>query len=918
MTIKEFVGRRNELINIRRWLDRPTGGLVLITGVGGIGKTSLMQKIYEEYSSGDRFVVEYFDLAEQPVAMVNQAVHMVSSIGLENFPEFKLKINNLVIQSGEPNQTYEEQANEVVDTCWQEVRAYLQTQGKKLLLLTDTFEIALKYDLYEERLKENYKKQVDIPGTCFVIAGRDKSDDVSVANEIYPMMQELFGEANILHIPLSGFDENEMTDFFAELDSHQMIPQQMREKLYLLTGGRPILLSLAAEWLQKNIPLPVMVEKGLQELRELVESEDTRKDLLDSFEFELVSRVRQLQTPLDIAILYMAHIDRRMDEKLLSILLDIDDDKSKEVMSNLLELSFVKEFLGSLPVKCTLHDEMSVLVNKYAWEFLDISGEERKRLTRKVICEYYLPRISSIRQQKTGLLQLDTQTTLLQNVRAREDDWERWLLEAETLYYSLKISKEDGYRYFDQVFYDKGARGIRDQFLIDELKRAGAYDEDKIALRHADDLRRRGQTKEARQICRTTLEKESLSVDDRVHGYTILGSIDSESSPFSAEDNFKKALELSESLNDQRVQAILHNNLGRLYRNTSRLVISIPHFKQALELANRSGNPEMRSTVRNNLAWTYRLNGNLEEADALCRLAITENRKLGRERPLAYAYLTKADIDRDRGVLQDAERHAKQALEIFSRLEDIEGKAQAYRTLANISRYLRNFEPALRYLKTGILLVEKSNSLPLLASLYQLYGRTVRHYATYLQERQESLPEELDNQYQPEQSDLFEDALLALQESINLANQVGNPWEVARSQIEIALITMLRPGSYSEENLNSLLDQVWQTATELNDGLLKGYVYENRARIDLQNRKYLEAGHAFGKAACHIANRTGQETTRAFSRLHNVLLDDPLSNDQRDALARGILEQLSQQNYEDNPALVALMTMCEQILASPI
>jgi tetratricopeptide (TPR) repeat protein len=919
MIIKEFVGRRSELTKIRDWLQRPSGGLVLITGVGGIGKTSILQKLKEEYSGSDRFVVDFFDLAEQPIAIINQVVHLARALGVDNLPEFAQKINILDTRSGESVQAYPSQVDEAVDTVIKEATDFLQIHDKRLLLLTDTFEIALKYNLYEDRrISKSYEKLMKIPGTCFVIAGRDKLNDASVAEEIYPMMEKLFRPENILHLPLSGFNKNEAKDFFAELDIHHMIPHEMREKLYLLTEGRPILLSLAVEWLQKNIPLPVMIEKSLPELRQITEPIETRKELLTNFEFELVSRVRQLQTPLDIAILYMAQLDRRMDTELLSILLDMNITEAEQAMTELLKLSFVKEFVGSLPSRCTLHDEMSVLVNKYAWQYLDISGEERKHLTRKVIQQYYEPRIRTVKQQKQDFLRLDQQITLLQDVQDRKSDWERWLLEAEALYYWLKVSKEDGYNFFDELYYDKEKSDIRDQFLIDELKRAGAYDEDKIALRNADDLRRRGQSEEAKRMCSAILEKNELSIADRIHGYTVMGLIDSESHHFDAEENFQTALELAESTNELRVQAILHNNLGRLYRNTSRLELSIHHFKQALELAKRSGNLEMVSTARNNLAWTYRLQGSLVEADALCRLAITENRKRGQERPLAYAYLTKADIDRDRGDLQNSERHAKHALDIFSRLEDIEGKAQTYRTLANVARYLQNFEQALRYLRTGILLAEKKRSLPVLASLYQRYGRAVRHYVTYLQAKSGNFPEGIHSPSQHQESDLFEDAVMALEQSISLAEQTHNPWEMARSQLEIALIMMLRPDSYNEDELNKLLDKVWQTASELNDELLMGYVYENRARIQMRNLRFLEAGRAFGKAARHIANRSGHETTRAFDRLQNMLLDDPLTNEQRDALARGVLDQISQGDWTGNPALVAVANMCEEILASPI
>jgi hypothetical protein len=262
--------------------------------------------------------------------------------------------------------------------------------------------------------------------------------------------------------------------------------------------------------------------------------------------------------------------------------------------------------------------------------------------------------------------------------------------------------------------------------------------------------------------------------------------------------------------------------------------------------------------------------------------------------------------------LSNAERYAKLAFEIFNRLDkrDYAGEAQTYLALGNINLYVRDFDRALRYLRTGILLVEKRNSPRLLASLYQVYGHTVWYYAARLQE-------DAYHDQHPEITSLYEDALIALEESIKLAKQVGNLWEVARSQLEIVQVRMMKEESYNELQVNDLLDEIWKTANEFDDELLKGYVYENRGHVGLRNKKYFEAGQEFGQAACHIGKRTGPESIRAFSRLHRILLDDPMSNEQRENLTKGVLEQLQRQDYHQSNATIALIDMCEQILALP-
>lgn len=908
MISKTFVGRGEELIHAREWLEKNPHGLVFITGAGGIGKTSLIRKIMGEYNLNEGGVVDYFDLAEQPMTMLNQAIHLVDSIGREHFPGFVKKLNELETVPGVESAPGGLEAAAIYACIW-EIDAYLKSHKKKLLRITDTFEIALRYSHYAE---DNWvaginEKLKAIPGTNFVVAGRDKLEDEDILEKIMPLLSASFGGENILHIPLSGFDDDETDDFFTECDEHRIIPPEMREKLQLLTEGRPILLSLAVEWLQKSIPLPVLIEKSLPELREMTASQKGRRELLDKFEFELISKVRELQNPLDIASLYMAHIDRRMDSRLLSVLLNVGDTRADEILSQLLDLPFVKEYIGSTPKKCTLHDEMRDLVKKHAWEHLDSNGTERKHLAATAINNYYLPRIKELKERKQDLLG-ESRATLLQGAQAKAEDMERWLLEVEVLHYSCKLGEAEGFDFFDKAFYDNENSYIRDQFMLDELKRSG-LDKEKVALRDADGLRRRGKTTEAKRIFSEVLMKEDLGENERILAHAALGAL-SENEPAVAEENFSKALKMAVSTKDANTQGIMHNNLGRLYRNMSRLDDSIEHFNDALTLFRRIGSLDAANTVRNNLAWTYRLNGDLDQADTLCSLAIAEHRKQGQERTLAYAYLTKSDIDREKGDLPNAMRYAEMALPMFDKFEDNNGKTQTYRALANVSRHLLKFEDAIAYLNSGIQLAESRGSFALQASLQQLYGRTCRHYASYLRDEMKNKKTD----HATKVADLYTEALGALEKSIDLAETIGNHWEVARSQIEKALILMLNNENIDETVLYKILDDVWETAKDLENDVLMSYVLENHARIDMYKGRYLEAGHALGEAACLIAGKSGLEIERSFARLKESLLDPDLTTEQSAALAGGVSERIKQVEYQKYSKLAALKNMCQQIM----
>ena len=81
---------------------------------------------------------------------------------------------------------------------------------------------------------------------------------------------------------LENFDRVESTGFFNIVDTEGLITPSTRAKLHFLTDGRPILLSLSAEWLSRQVPLPEIGEQSLEELSSLPETE--LDDLHEQFE----------------------------------------------------------------------------------------------------------------------------------------------------------------------------------------------------------------------------------------------------------------------------------------------------------------------------------------------------------------------------------------------------------------------------------------------------------------------------------------------------------------------------------------------------------------------------------------------------------------------------------------------------------
>ena len=313
------------------------------------------------------------------------------------------------------------------------------------------------------------------------------------------------------------------------------------------------------------MPLPEIDQYSLDDL--LSSSSVEFDTLAGRFEFELVDRIRQLQRPLDQAVLYLAHISRRCDVRLLSILLDTSLDVADNILKQLVKLPFVKYHHGASGTTCKLHDEMNRLVNLHVWPYVDPMGKVRQKLTSKVIAQYYEPRLNELAEQ--------VMNELADQVKAGREpsrgpisraiisnaEWALWLLEAECLHYQLQNDKKQGMAYFNERFWDAQRNNhlIRIRFLLSEIEGTGETRiPDAVELHRAEFLRLGGNPKQARAICERILAKAQTSLDNRTACSCHVGLICSSSHPKRAERHFVVALRFAQERNDPRLVGVLH------------------------------------------------------------------------------------------------------------------------------------------------------------------------------------------------------------------------------------------------------------------------------------------------------------------------------------------------------------------------
>ncbi len=886
-----FVARREELALVEEWAERwDTMHMIAVEGGGGIGKTFLLQKIAQTYRARPEYVVVYYDFAEQPPGNLREASHIAETLGWENFPRFHAKVTDLASGRYDVADTrLPELERETFETGLNELDQFLA--NKRLIRITDTLDAGLPQ---RPQAQEWYQYASHISNALFITAGRN-------VPAFLDEFRKGLGADNVTHVVLRGFDQDETDEFFAQMDPDDQIPADMRAKLRLLTDGRPVLLSLATDWLARELPLPEIIDRSLDDLQALPEPEATK--LREQFEFELVDRVRQLKGALDRAILYMAHISRRNDVEILSVLLDVTREEAHRILEQLAELSFVK--YNPVTGSCMLHDEMKNLVNKHAWPYVDPTGDVRKRLTQKIIGQYYQPRLNELVGQIKA--QLESDHGPIQRTTISDQEWEQWHLEAECLYYHLKVDEEEGLAYFEDRFREAQRNNhiMRIQFLLSEVEQAGHGDIRALQPRRAEAMLMRGELEQARTICQNILATEGMSPDNLIAAHVTLGRIISATQPAAAQVHYEAALALAQQKNDNRLIGILHNNLGQLYRMTGQLARAVHHYQQAIQFSKLAGSQPLIASATNNLGYIYRLQGNLSEANVLCRVALATRKKLGLERDLAYSYLTKAEIDRDKGDLESAEHYTKLALRSFDKLSEVRGQIMAYRSLANIHRHLEQYDEAEAYLDTGISLAEQIHDEPLLASLLNVYGREQRSRGLS--------PHESTSPVRKDPSVCFAQAEEYLERSLKLAEQYGDLWLLTRGQLELAL-TYFISGSHLEGEVIQMLNQAWENTLRLNDRLLQGYIEEIRGQMAMRHADYVTAARHFGLGAELIAKRQGREQERFFDRLSDWLLDSGLSPEATRTLAFGILDVIQESSADES--LASLNMLCHQVLES--
>ena len=491
-----------------------------------------------------------------------------------------------------------------------------------------------------------------------------------------------------------------------------------------------MIVALAADWL---------AEWGIGAISEV-------KDLQPAqFKRAMVSKILDLSTPEDQAILRMAHIYHRFNAEILDASypeLETEGLEPGRVIEKLSRFSFVKYWPES--GECLLHEEMIDLVEEYVWDEIDSTKEVRQDVSADIV-GYYDQALAGEVNERT-----------------------RWVLEAERMYHRLYSNLEEGrpelWHMADQAWTQYKLDFVK--MLVSKGEEANRRLKDPLLSAMCRVIRAWVNLEEwalerARELAQSVLDDPVSTRRLRATAMAVLGVYaDRKGKGDLAIKRYQEALELYRDLEQRlaageelleergipnlsgvRVEiAMLLNSIGIVQRRRGLFDEALRSYSRAREVARQEGDLEWLAAALNNVGNVERLRGNLPLAHNLCQQALRYRERLHRKYPgaaylrdVALSHNTLGMVLRDMREHEEAHKHFAQAEEMFKQLDDRSGVARAIRNIgwvcfiqgkaADKEGVQRKwFEEALRHYERSLKICQEFNIEPELSNLLNKIG----------------------------------------------------------------------------------------------------------------------------------------------------------------------------------------------------
>ena len=768
----ELVGR-DEILNIiskaiEEKNEQPQ--VIYITAWGGMGKTRLLEEVVKRWGSGSgskskkkaklliisHLIDLYHTHTHSEEGLIAEIVETLDPEG-KLFPSYAKKRAELTHMKFERGETQPIQGlrREMIEAFLAELNELGKKYGK-IVIAFDTAEVLT----YETDRVQQALELADQPigvarwltqdfinrlsNTVVLIGGRPES----------PQLAEELRRTNVklTEYDLPGFSEEETFQYFkviaeaAHIENPQSakriesIPEETRQTIHNLTGGKPFVLALLIDYLAIAKEIPSLTqstpESFTNELRDLI-----------------VETIQEGWRPMDRVVEALSWTPKGMGAELLAWILNnrqITGDDAKEAQEAINNLRKSEERLSFVKIRTFddlvfLQDEMYYLMEQV---HNDPSAMRQRKRVYENILAFYEWKIRQT-QEKIGKMERDLQVIgeipadkmvqvgkksiapeeeKLRKARARlqayqveqvyytlQDDvlkgfelYSRYaeepfqsrdpnlflLLRDELLRFAAKYMPVEGL-VMDDINADMGSRWIQFKLADDKYDQA-----EKMITRFREscsDLVRPGSYADLNlKIWETWIL--TYTGKDHEKARELLGEISEKMEMLPSKNSldkwrisFLKAYAMS-------MQGFLYRMQGEFKLAVEKYLLAVPFWRK-LDLKSEAANN------LNNLAWVEAEAGDFQTALAHCTDSLHLRRKLGRRYPIGLSLNTLGLIETRMGNPEKARFHCQQALNIFREMENASGiglaclaYAEALRRMTNVADLLTHGQ-AVEHLK---------------------------------------------------------------------------------------------------------------------------------------------------------------------------------------------------------------------------
>ena len=864
-TTDHFIGRENELNLFKKWLADDCMPHILYfhdaleeqDKKGGIGKTWLLNKCKDiarqQYPQMAIASIDFFNVGNRNgVVVAERIVGALQAAFPDWTPTFFLEAIAEYRNVHKPENIEITEVRsalfKALTTDLQYLDRQLAKKQKALLIFYDTYEAIEQNPVIAAlRFSQKFPDTYQFEHMYVILAGRNALD--------WNNPNWRGREQEVQTIALAPFSQEEMVEYI-DSESYYNIDtrSELTQALYERTEGRPILIGLATDVLNKNI-------LTLEQLATIP---------LHDFEPHLVMQINNLEHPLNWIILFMAHAYHRFNLEILNWILResdlkrlIPDIQYDELAKSLPTLSFVRK-AGS-GNDFVLHDEMRRLVNKYCWSQHDKYLRYRNAISQSIIKYYLYAMAKEPSQQK------------------------RQTYRIEVLFHKLFLDLDEGLKYFNEHFYN-AIRLWQSPFARTFLQEARQFEKNM-----SSDQRNRLQIALARLLRAEENPTEAISVYERLEREADeqwiaayrLGLLSGKAACYldlnrflEAIDNFTQCLEIDRSLNNEAAMASRLGWLGFSYRRRGQFDTAERYYEESISLHKHLNNQHEYANMLNNIGNVYRLQGKVDEALRRCTIALRIRKDLfhvgeGSEVSVGLTLSTTGQIYLSMDDIVHAEAAFQQAYEIYSRANHRKFAASTLNRFGQIEVAKGNLPEAKRWFERA---QESSTGIDTEAYINSLNGQGS---VLALQNR-------------------WSEAAQFFEQAVDIASQVHSDYQHTESLLGLAEASMYMN---RHQQAQQCLQEAEQYSRRWNYFHLLGRAAEFQGDIDYKAGRYHDAFIHYREYCYNMARRNTLEYSKALRKLTDQLVAIP--KNQMHPIAEMLITYWSEQNMDtDHPDFV--------------